>query len=231
MFRGDLQGGARVSMSRNSLTGKENPSAPGGARCAQATGMRAQATRAYVAGNKALARELGARGREHGERMRAEHQAAAARIFDARNSAHRGARARPRPPWGSRRASCTQSRRCSASLEANCAAGARSRTRATNRGMRCCVTRRQPSAAPAAPLRCGQRPAVWRLSLFPRARRRRRARPGGRGPAWPARGRGAGCAGRRARAPGGRGRRRAPRAHPGRHRPPLQGAGAPLIGA
>lgn len=51
----------------------------------------AQATRAYLAGNKALARELSARGREHGERMSAEHQAAAARIFDARNAPHRGA--------------------------------------------------------------------------------------------------------------------------------------------
>ncbi|KAK9845321.1 hypothetical protein WJX81_003404 [Elliptochloris bilobata] len=49
-----------------------------------------QATRAFLAGNKALARELGARGREHGERMRAEHQAAATRIFVQRNAPHRG---------------------------------------------------------------------------------------------------------------------------------------------
>lgn len=44
-----------------------------------------QATQAYLSGNKALARELGRRGREANEAMKAEHGSAAARIFSDRN--------------------------------------------------------------------------------------------------------------------------------------------------
>lgn len=45
-----------------------------------------QATQAYLAGNKALARELGAKGREAGERMHAAHAAAADQLFQRRNA-------------------------------------------------------------------------------------------------------------------------------------------------
>lgn len=44
-----------------------------------------QATQAYLAGNKRLARELGAKGRWHGEQMHAAHAAAAAETFTRRN--------------------------------------------------------------------------------------------------------------------------------------------------
>lgn len=46
---------------------------------------RLQATQAYLAGNKRLARELGAKGRWHGEQMHAAHAAAAAETFTRRN--------------------------------------------------------------------------------------------------------------------------------------------------
>lgn len=46
-----------------------------------------QATLAYQTGNKALAKELGAKGRVLNERMKAEHEAASAVIFSSRNSA------------------------------------------------------------------------------------------------------------------------------------------------
>lgn len=41
---------------------------------------------AYLAGNKALARELGAKGRQAGERMAAAHAAAADQLFERRNA-------------------------------------------------------------------------------------------------------------------------------------------------
>lgn len=44
-----------------------------------------QATQAYLAGNKRLARELGAKGRWHGEQMHAAHASAAAETFTRRN--------------------------------------------------------------------------------------------------------------------------------------------------
>ena len=44
-----------------------------------------QATAAYLAGNKRLARELGAKGRAAGEQMHAAHAAAAAEMFQRRN--------------------------------------------------------------------------------------------------------------------------------------------------
>jgi hypothetical protein len=44
-----------------------------------------QATQAYLAGQRALAKELGEKGRWHGQQMQAAHSAAAARIFTARN--------------------------------------------------------------------------------------------------------------------------------------------------
>lgn len=47
--------------------------------------LRPQATQAYLAGNKRLARELGAKGRWHGEQMHAAHAAAAAETFTRRN--------------------------------------------------------------------------------------------------------------------------------------------------
>ena len=53
---------------------------------------RPQATRAYQAGDRRLAKELGARGRWHNERMREAHEAAAAATFERRN-AHAGATA------------------------------------------------------------------------------------------------------------------------------------------
>lgn len=46
-----------------------------------------QATQAYLAGNRALAKELGAKGRWHGEQMHAAHASAAADIFARRNTA------------------------------------------------------------------------------------------------------------------------------------------------
>jgi hypothetical protein len=52
-----------------------------------------QATQAYLAGDKALAKELGAKGRWHGAQMAAAHAAASDSIFRARNPAPRGARA------------------------------------------------------------------------------------------------------------------------------------------
>lgn len=47
-----------------------------------------QATQAYQAGNKALAKELGAKGRAHAEKMQAAHAVASEAIFRERN-AHR----------------------------------------------------------------------------------------------------------------------------------------------
>lgn len=47
--------------------------------------MLVQATRAYLAGNRRLAKELGAKGRWHGEQMQAAHQAAAGQLFAQRN--------------------------------------------------------------------------------------------------------------------------------------------------
>lgn len=44
-----------------------------------------QATQAYLAGNRALAKELGAKGRWHSEQMHAAHAAAAAETFSRRN--------------------------------------------------------------------------------------------------------------------------------------------------
>lgn len=46
-----------------------------------------QATQAFLAGHKALAKELGATGRWHGEQMQLAHDAAAARLFAQRNAA------------------------------------------------------------------------------------------------------------------------------------------------
>lgn len=45
-----------------------------------------QATLAYQAGNKALAKELGAKGRAANEAMKAAHAAASADIFASRNA-------------------------------------------------------------------------------------------------------------------------------------------------
>lgn len=45
-----------------------------------------QATQAYLAGNKALAKELGARGRAYNEEMKAAHAAASGAIFRTRNA-------------------------------------------------------------------------------------------------------------------------------------------------
>jgi hypothetical protein len=50
-----------------------------------ATTIHAQATQAYLAGDRRLARELGAKGRWHGEQMHAAHAAAAAEIFARHN--------------------------------------------------------------------------------------------------------------------------------------------------
>ena len=47
-----------------------------------------QATLAYQSGSKALAKELGAKGRAANEAMHAAHAAAAAHIFQQRNAAH-----------------------------------------------------------------------------------------------------------------------------------------------
>ena len=44
-----------------------------------------QATQAYLVGNKALAKELGAKGRQHNERMKDLHDVAAQEIFQSRN--------------------------------------------------------------------------------------------------------------------------------------------------
>lgn len=46
----------------------------------------AQATQAFLAGNKALAKQLGAQGRSANEAMKGAHKAAAERIFLQRNS-------------------------------------------------------------------------------------------------------------------------------------------------
>ena len=45
-----------------------------------------QATQAYLAGNKALAKELGAKGRHHSDEMKAAHAAASESIFQQRNT-------------------------------------------------------------------------------------------------------------------------------------------------
>lgn len=45
-----------------------------------------QATQAYLAGNKALAKELGAKGRAHAEQMQAAHAVAADAIYKQRNA-------------------------------------------------------------------------------------------------------------------------------------------------
>jgi len=47
-----------------------------------------QATQAYMAGNKALAKELGAKGRWHNEQMKAAHEKAAVETFSKRNNPH-----------------------------------------------------------------------------------------------------------------------------------------------
>lgn len=44
-----------------------------------------QATQAYLAGDRRLARELGTKGRWHGEQMAAAHQSAASQLFAQRN--------------------------------------------------------------------------------------------------------------------------------------------------
>lgn len=44
-----------------------------------------QATQAYLVGNKALAKELGAKGRHHSDEMKAAHAAASENIFQQRN--------------------------------------------------------------------------------------------------------------------------------------------------
>ena len=45
-----------------------------------------QATQAYLVGNKALAKELGAKGRHHSDEMKAAHAAASESIFQQRNT-------------------------------------------------------------------------------------------------------------------------------------------------
>lgn len=47
--------------------------------------MGLQATQAYLVGNKALAKELGAKGRDHSDHMKAAHAAASENIFQQRN--------------------------------------------------------------------------------------------------------------------------------------------------
>ena len=44
-----------------------------------------QATQAYLVGNKALAKELGAKGRHHSDQMKAAHASASESIFQQRN--------------------------------------------------------------------------------------------------------------------------------------------------
>jgi hypothetical protein len=61
-----------------------------------------QATQAYLRGDKAAAKELGAQGRGFAAEMREEHERAAASIFESRNNAHSpplssSSRASPRP--------------------------------------------------------------------------------------------------------------------------------------
>ena len=51
-------------------------------------GLLAQATLAYQGGNKALAKELGAKGRAANEAMKAAHAMASADIFSSRNTTH-----------------------------------------------------------------------------------------------------------------------------------------------
>ena len=51
-------------------------------------GLLPQATLAYQSGNKALAKELGAKGRAANEAMQAAHSVASANIFTSRNTAH-----------------------------------------------------------------------------------------------------------------------------------------------
>ncbi len=48
--------------------------------------MSLQATQAYLVGNKALAKELGAKGRHHSDEMKAAHAAASESIFQQRNT-------------------------------------------------------------------------------------------------------------------------------------------------
>ena len=48
-----------------------------------------QATQAYVAGQKALAKELGSKGRWHADQMRAAHSSASQAIFSQRNAGSR----------------------------------------------------------------------------------------------------------------------------------------------
>ncbi len=50
-----------------------------------------QATQAYVAGQKALAKELGSKGRWHADQMRAAHSSASETIFNQRNAGGRPA--------------------------------------------------------------------------------------------------------------------------------------------
>ncbi len=49
-----------------------------------------QATQAYLGGDKALAKELGAKGRWHAQQMAAAHSKASDAIFRARNPAAKG---------------------------------------------------------------------------------------------------------------------------------------------
>ena len=53
---------------------------------------RDQATQAYLGGDKALAKELGAKGRWHAQQMAAAHSEASDAIFRARNPAAKGVR-------------------------------------------------------------------------------------------------------------------------------------------
>lgn len=48
-------------------------------------GVCTQATQAYLVGNKALAKELGAKGREHAQKMQAAHAVASEAIYRERN--------------------------------------------------------------------------------------------------------------------------------------------------
>ena len=54
-----------------------------GSTCVVCWGL--QATQAYLVGNKALAKELGGKGREHSDQMKAAHAAASENIFQQRN--------------------------------------------------------------------------------------------------------------------------------------------------
>ena len=69
-----------------------------GGACALTTAalVREQATQAYIAGNKALAKELGAKGRWHAAQMASAHAQASSSIYRARNPA-KGAPSAPSP--------------------------------------------------------------------------------------------------------------------------------------